>query len=567
MLPRNKRIEVLGVVLVVVLIFVLRILPISYGDLYSDNAINSFRAYGWFDYLGMSGQSGPFEWLGHIPSWALLSFHDAPPLGFLVQHMFFSLFGDSVVVVRLPFVLAGIVSVFLVYFLLKKLSDRKTASIAILFYAISSYAVWAGQAGYLEGLQELFIVGSLLFGGIFLFQNQHKKYIYIWALFMVGALLTKYTAIFMIPPILVYAFLYKNTFKQHWRHILVGVILMVILFSPVIVYNLHVYGLRGHFDAALSSMVGMHPEDFKIISDRSASANPLPNMVNIFSILERSVSYPFLILFVFSLFVLLWDMKKRGLKTFESWVVVNLIFLFLMFSFAGVAVRFLSIFVPFLVIVIALGIRHIQEINKNIKIKQIVWGIVVSVFVFELFYSFNTHVLVPSVGSIGVWYSTNKVKNLGFNELDDFVRDNIIVKLPEKQTIRKAEDIVFSSKEIKDKSVIVFDDRIIWFAQMWYTQRYFLYHKWPFISTSYFSPSNANKLDINEIMKVSGKPLYFVYPIHESVFDSVRSKDEQLNVIGPSLAKYLDSIKTEFTIIKNKLGVPVFKIYKINSLL
>src|SRR3989344_2612659 len=554
--------EKIMLLLLVVLVFVLRFLPISYGDLYSDNAINSFRAYGWFDYLGTSGQSGPFEWLGHIPGWALLSFHDAPPLGFLVQHIFFNLFGDSVVIARLPFVLAGIVSVFLVYFFLKKLTNQKTAVIAGLFYVVCSYSVWAGQAGYMEGLQELFIVGSLLSGGLFLFLNSSKKYIYIWALFLGGALLTKYTAIFLVPPILIYAFLYRETFKKYWRDVLISIILMIVLLSPVIIYNIHVYGLRGHFDAALSSMVGMHPEDFKIISDRSVSSDPISNISNMFLILARNVSYPFLVLFLICFVVLVWRIRSKGFGNFESWVVVNMLFLILMFGFAGVAVRFLSVLVPFIVLIIALGLSHIQEINKNIIFRRVLWGITAFIFVFELFYSFNTNVLKVPIGSAGIWHSAYKVKNLVFNELENFIWNNIITKLPKKQTIRKAEDIVFTSKEIKGKSVIVFDDRINWFAHMWYMQRYFLYYRWPVISTSYFSPTNPNKLDLAELMKVSGQPLYFIYPINPIVLDAVRSKDESLNFVGPSLAEYLESLGASFTIIKNSHNIPAFKIYR-----
>ena len=39
---------------------------IFYGDIYSDNALNSFRSIGWCDRL-LGGQSTPIDWFGHIP--------------------------------------------------------------------------------------------------------------------------------------------------------------------------------------------------------------------------------------------------------------------------------------------------------------------------------------------------------------------------------------------------------------------------------------------------------------------------------------------------------------------
>ena len=50
--------------------------------LHHDAALNSMRAFGWFDFLVGKGQTGPLIWLGHIPWWGNLSFHDHPPLAF-----------------------------------------------------------------------------------------------------------------------------------------------------------------------------------------------------------------------------------------------------------------------------------------------------------------------------------------------------------------------------------------------------------------------------------------------------------------------------------------------------
>jgi len=550
-----------------VLITILRFIPISFGDLYTDNAINSFRAYGWFDYLGNSGQSTPFGWLGYIPTWGILSFHDAPPVAFLIQHIFFIFFGSSTVIARLPFVLAGITSIFLVYYFIKKLIDRNVALLASLIYTISSYSIWAGQAGYLEGIEEMFIVGSILFGGYYFINEKKPRFFYGWILFAVGAILTKYTAIFLIPPILIYIYLYGNTLVKYWKHTVITIILALILISPITIYNFNMYKLRGHFDAALSSMIGMHPQDFSIISDRAPSLNIIGNFGSFFNIIIGNMSYPLSVLFLTCLMVLIFNVRKKGWRSFESWILINFLFLILLFCFSPSANRFLSIAVPFIVIITALGIFEIYRLLNN-SVRRIIFIFAVGfIILFELFYAFNTHVLPNSIGRAGWFHSNNKVLNLGFNQLDRFIRSAIISKLPPNNKIKAKEDTVFTDSDVRDRSVVIFDDRILWFSQMWYFQKYFLYYRWPIISTAYISTSNESAITIEDLMLVSGQPLYFIYPINDMVIDPIRNTDEPLNAIGQDLAKRFDLIKSATTtIIKNKNEITVFKIYKITDL-
>jgi 4-amino-4-deoxy-L-arabinose transferase-like glycosyltransferase len=552
--------------LIIFLIIILRFVPISSGDMYSDNAINSFRAYGWFDSLGDSGQSTPFVWLGYIPFWGILSFHDAPPIAFLIQYIFFGILGDSVVVARLPFVLAGIASIFLVYKFLKKILNSNTACLAALVYAVSSYNVYAGQAAFLEGIEEFFIVASVLFGGYFLIKEQKPKFLYGWLPLAILAVLTKYTAIFLIPPILIYAYIYRKDIRQKWKHAILSLIICIVLLSPVIIYNAEVYNLRGHFDAALSSMVGMHPDDYSIISGRTLSMDIGYNIKGFFLTLMRNMSYPMFALFIACLLFLLWNIQKSGLRSFESWILMNLLFMILLFGFAGAAVRFLTIAVPFLVIVIALGISRINQTLNSENYKYI-FGIIIGLIIsFEFIYAFNNNVLKESIGQVGWFHSSNKVLNLGFNKLDYFIRQTAIPNLPKRNIIRTKNDTVFGNSDIEGRSVVVFDDRILWFAQMWYFQKYFLYYRWPVISTSFLATSTNNGITLEALMNVSGKPLYFIYPINETVMDSVREANNKINYIGPELAKKFDSSVATMTIIRNENGIPVFKVYQVDKL-
>ena len=214
---------------------------IFYGDIYSDNALNSFRAIGWFDRL-LGGQSTPIDWFGSTPGWALLSFHDAPPLVFFIQHIFFVFFGPFLLAARLPFILAGLASAFLIYYFVKKIYTKKAALLSALALSINSYAVWAALAGYLEGIQQIFIV--LSFFCLFLFlQNDYKsKYLYLWSGFLALSLMSKYTSLFLLIPPFVFAILeYKNIQKVSYIKIILAAVIFISIISPVIIYNINVY--------------------------------------------------------------------------------------------------------------------------------------------------------------------------------------------------------------------------------------------------------------------------------------------------------------------------------------
>lgn len=558
--------KVITISIIFVIVAVTHLLPISFGDFYSDNAINAFRAYGWLDYFGTSGQTTPLQWFGSVPGWAQLSFHDAPPLAFLIQHIFFSILGGGTGIARLSFVLAGILSIWLVYKLLKKLTNETVALIASLAYAVSSYAAWASQAAYLEGIQELFVVGSLLFGATYLFKDQSKKNIYLWMLFFAMALMTKYTAVFLIPPALFYLFLFRSEFKKQWKHFLIALVLFVAIISPVVIYNANLYQTRGHFDAAFSSMIGMHSEDFTIISDRSTNTNIFLGILGLLKTLANNISYPFLILAIICFFLLCWSIKKTGIKSFESWLVANTLFLCLVLDLAGSPVRFSSLVVPFLATIIGLGVYRAHQMIKSEGTKRLLLIVVGVVMIVELVYSLNTNVLKRPITTSSWFYSDNKIQSLGFNQVDHFIRSNPIKTLPAKSAVKTKDDLIFSNKDIENRSVVIFDDRINWFAQMWYFQRYFLNHRWPVISTAFIVELEKSSITIQDLMSVSGQPLYFIYPINDDVIEKTRASDVNISKIGDDLASRLDAVSASSTIIYNKNNIPSFKIYKVDSL-
>ena len=134
---------------IVALAAFLMLFRLGFADIQIDDAMYSLRALGYLDFVDSDLQTTPVDWFGEIPWWSRLSFHDAPPLVFIIQHFFFKFFGTATVVARLPFAIAGIGSVLLLYFIGKRLYSVEAGLLASLLLAVSTYHTWGSRVGYL----------------------------------------------------------------------------------------------------------------------------------------------------------------------------------------------------------------------------------------------------------------------------------------------------------------------------------------------------------------------------------------------------------------------------------
>jgi len=118
-------------VFILVLSAVLRFWGLSSTEIFHDEGAYAFRSIGYLDYLNNDDQTTPIQWFknSQLPFWTNLSFHDHPPLFFVVQHVSFLFFGDSIFAARLPSALAGIAAVFLAYLIFKTLFKSRIAGI------------------------------------------------------------------------------------------------------------------------------------------------------------------------------------------------------------------------------------------------------------------------------------------------------------------------------------------------------------------------------------------------------------------------------------------------------
>ena len=133
---------------ILVLAFLLRLWGAGNYDLFGDEAVDAFRGVGYIDFLGTSFQTQPIDWYKDtvLPWWTHLSFHDFPPMAMIIQHIFFSLFGDSILTARLPAIFLGTFSVYLIFLIVRRLFMRADLAVWVAFlFAIiipGGYVLW-----------------------------------------------------------------------------------------------------------------------------------------------------------------------------------------------------------------------------------------------------------------------------------------------------------------------------------------------------------------------------------------------------------------------------------------
>ncbi|MDO8585299.1 MAG: glycosyltransferase family 39 protein [bacterium] len=248
-----------------------RLWNLGSAELTFDEGLYAFRSIGYLDYLESAAQPTPVHWFENnpLPWWTKLSFHDHPPLFFLIQHICFAMLGDSLLVARIPSALAGIASILLIFFVVRRLFKNIFPEltlnglspmsigglIAAALISVNFAHVFISRLAMME---SVLIALSLLNILTFLrFMENPRRWIAFGATFGL-VLLTKYVGIFLMPAYLAVIALQQPALFKNWR-MYAAALLAAILFAPVVIYNIMLYKTFGHFDLQFSYLFGKMP--------------------------------------------------------------------------------------------------------------------------------------------------------------------------------------------------------------------------------------------------------------------------------------------------------------------
>jgi hypothetical protein len=251
-------------------------------------------------------------------------------------------------------------------------------------------------------------------------------------------------------------------------------------------------------------------------------------------------------------------MRTRRWNSLEAWVILNTFFGVILFAFAGVADRFLPVLVPCFVLLTIISFRHIYLRAPNGTWKHTALVLIAVVLVIEFAYSFNTNTLRKPIGG-EVWaYSPNKIRDLGFNRLEAYIRSDLIKELPKKINIRSKGDMTVSTDDDAWKVVVAYDDRISWFGQLWYLQKYLIYYRLPFLHTTYL----AGKPDfLRNLMRDPERNVYYVHAVDAEVMDAYKAARTDISAVSNNLAQELEKAGVKSVDILNGEELPAFRVY------
>ncbi len=563
---KKEKVILVGIVLLAAFLIFFRL---TRADLQGDDSHFSFRSIGYIDYMSSQLQTTALQWLGgDQPLWTKFSFHDHPPLVFLVQHLFFKIFGISDFVAKLPFALAGLALILVVYLINRELFDIPAGLTAAFILAISGYHVWISRIGCLEDFTILFMALSLFF----LLKSRRREEYFLLAGFFLGlGMLSKYTTLILVPVFIIYSFLYyKEVFKNKyfWFSFLVA----IIIFLPVIFYNLEVYRTRGHFDVQFSEIFGQKTTDWTIFIKRHlfSGRNYIDQFFNIFKNIISFVSWPIFVFFLGSLGYMVWEaVKKNNERVTKSCLILLSLFFFssVFFSLTNQGAHYLSPFNFMMALVMGRSLSVIGQrtvTSGNIYWRSFFGGLIALIVLFSLIYNFNTnHRLERLSGTF--WTSGIRLESFGFQDLEIFLKNEFSEK--------RVKDFAMSYPSIKRfpkyqqagdnrefvRSIYLYDNNTKWFPRLWYLERWAFYRYLPIFSIEQIK-------SIHEQLLVSNYQydyLYFIKGNQPYQLDN----PEYLNKCPEILADILETrTDVEVMEIKNKKQEVVFKVYRFKDL-
>ena len=514
----------------------LRLFGLSLHDAYTDEVLLGFRSIGLIDYIAAVHQTTPWEWLGSVPDWARLSFHDHPLFFFIVQHLSLQIFGETLFALRIVPALSGIGVIFLLWLLGKELFSTRVGLIAAALASVSSYAVWISRVG----LQDGFVLFLVLLATLFWIRKQ-----WIWfGVVMALGFFTKYTAGAIMPILLLYSFLHKDTFyKQKRFWIGVGVSLLGLL--PSFIYNINLFKLAGHFDLQLSSLFGQETPRWEVKLGRQQAGSLLHRAKAFFTVLYYANSQWLNVLFGLSFLGGAWVFTKKQDRNL-LFILLAIVLVYLELLVLGSTLRFGVFVLPWLVLLLAFTVDQLMG-----KKKIVVAGVLGLLLAFEIAFSAHSFLTLHKKGEQFVHFAgtTIETQHYGYRELQLFIDEFLQNRRPaftgiaehefltqlHEASIADAEDAGHEAMNL----MIVYDQRMDQLAKLWTLDRHGLYRGWPVISDARFAQTAGD----------AGVDYFRDLGVERFMYIRLPSEDALLSVEGDE--KQIESAKGEhaFTVV------------------
>lgn len=167
-----------------------------------------------------------------------LSYFDHPPMTAYIIAFFTAIGGDNVFFIRLGSIIFSIGLMLLIYAITSRLfQNQRWALLSVI--AINCTVMFSiGSIIITPDVPLLFFWAVIVYSLVRLQESDHWKWWYLAGAALGLGLLSKYTAVLIVPGIFIYLLLSKT--QRKWLltiHPYLGILLALIIFSPVIIWN------------------------------------------------------------------------------------------------------------------------------------------------------------------------------------------------------------------------------------------------------------------------------------------------------------------------------------------
>lgn len=499
---------------------------LSRHDVVTDESSHIVRGMGMLDFDFGIDQPTPIRWVGEVPWWMKLSFHDHPPLVFLLEYFSTKIFGENQIAGRIVPVIAGLLAIVFLYLVAKALFGARVGLVAASIFAATVNHVWISRIVLLESVAIALILAAVY---VFLLSLERRALLP-WAGALAGlAFLAKYTAVILLPIFLTILLMRRRDYF-FTKEFFFAIILFVVVVSPVIIYNGGLYQTFGHFDFQLSYFLGEHVAAWQDAPGRESIGSLWERVKNYIPALITTNSPLFLLLFVGGLLFVAATSARfphKVLLTLLFWYAVLILLI-------GPTYRFLAMLTPWFAIFAALFLVFIHD-RFLFRMPAVAAMLFLFLLIGEAAYAYNSVIAVTPKWKAPWAYagirSTNH--NWGYNQLETFVSEELRGKRPAvavsfnypviTKLLEEAVEKDTASGYTPESWAIVYNGNMSVSAQLWTFLRRGVYRGWPVVDAeTYRKILAANGADY--FKKLGVKKIYFINNTEAILLREVRTR-------------------------------------------
>lgn len=208
--------------LILLLGLVLRLISLN-QSLWLDEAINTLAVK-------------HYSFINLITQYARADFH--PPGWFIILWSWTKLFGYSEVAVRMPSVIFGVLTIWIMYLIGKKFASKELGLIAALLLAINPLHIYYSQEARMYAMATLavainiFLLSKLIKG--------EKLNLFLLVLSNIFVLMSDYVAYFIFPAQFVFLLFYQKKLLKEWLIVLFSALLLGFWWLPTFLGQLDI---------------------------------------------------------------------------------------------------------------------------------------------------------------------------------------------------------------------------------------------------------------------------------------------------------------------------------------